>query len=86
MYVSTHNETRGSSGDAAFAGVGIGSSENVPQFRDDCLLSERIVVLWAQGQVTNQPYQGLQDMGDRLYRTVGGGELSLCGLAKVCLF
>ena len=55
----THNVSWGSSRDTSLAGVGIGSSENVPEFGDDCLLPERTVVFVVQSKVTDETHQCL---------------------------
>ena len=62
--VSTHNESLWTSGDPAFAGVGVGPCQNVPELGDDGLLSQVEVVLWTEGQVADQTHQALGRQGE----------------------
>ena len=53
---STHDEALRPSRHSTFIGVGVGSCEDVPQLRNDGLLSEGVVVLEAQSKVANQTH------------------------------
>lgn len=55
----THNESLWTTGYPTFAGVSVGSSEDVPEFRNDGLLSEGMVVLGAEGKVANETHESL---------------------------
>lgn len=50
-----------------FAGVSVGTSEDVPEFGNDGLLSERMVVLRAQGKVANETHQSLEEERWQVY-------------------
>lgn len=64
MYMSmTHNVSWRASRDSSLAGVGVGSSENVPKFGDDSMLPERIVVFVVQSEVTDETHQCLLEGG-----------------------